>query len=233
MTESEWLACGNPSPLLTFLGDKVSDRKIRLFACLCCRRIWDVLGEKGRLAVETAERYTDGLCSAAVAAKACSVAFGQEVWPATLNRASFPPAFPAAARAAFALSPRSDASEAPPLASQAEALCAGRNGSRAYHSVRRTARSFQAGLLRELVGNSCRPASFGPDWLTPTVANLAQAVYEESIKPWEPLDLERLAVLSDAVEEAGCDYDDILNHLRSPGPHVRGCWAVDLLLGKN
>ena len=43
---------------------------------------------------------------------------------------------------------------------------------------------------------------------------------------------ERLAVLFDALEEAGCDDAEILNHLRSPGPHVRGCWAVDLLLGK-
>ena len=46
------------------------------------------------------------------------------------------------------------------------------------------------------------------------------------------LDPDRLAVLADALEEAGCDNADLLSHLRGPGPHVRGCWALDLLLGK-
>jgi hypothetical protein len=45
-------------------------------------------------------------------------------------------------------------------------------------------------------------------------------------------DPQRLAVLADALEEAGCNDAEILTHLRSPGPHVRGCWALDLILGK-
>jgi predicted DNA-binding WGR domain protein len=64
------------------------------------------------------------------------------------------------------------------------------------------------------------------------VLALAQAAYEERIMPSGELDPARLAVLSDALEEAGCDNPDILAHLRSLGPHVRGCWVVDLLLGK-
>ena len=71
-----------------------------------------------------------------------------------------------------------------------------------------------------------------PSWLIPTVTNLAHAAYDERTMPSGELDLACLAVLSDALEEAGCDNEDILNHLRSPGPHVRGCWAVDLLLEK-
>ena len=87
-------------------------------------------------------------------------------------------------------------------------------------------------LLRDIFGNPFRPISINPIWLTPTVTTLATASYEERIMPSGELDPARLAVLSDALEEAGCDSPDILAHLRSPGPHVRGCWPVDLLLGK-
>ena len=61
---------------------------------------------------------------------------------------------------------------------------------------------------------------------------LAQAAYDQRTLPAGHLDPARLAVLADALDEAGCTDADVLNHLRGPGPHVRGCWAVDLLLGK-
>jgi hypothetical protein len=64
------------------------------------------------------------------------------------------------------------------------------------------------------------------------VPRLAQAAYEQRELPAGTLDVARLAVLADALEEAGHDQVDVLGHLRGPGPHVRGCWAVDLLLGK-
>jgi hypothetical protein len=69
-------------------------------------------------------------------------------------------------------------------------------------------------------------------WLTATVQALAQAAYNERSLPVGTLDLSRLAVLGDALEEAGCGDDTLLTHLRSPGPHVRGCWALDLVLAK-
>jgi hypothetical protein len=90
----------------------------------------------------------------------------------------------------------------------------------------------QLPLLRDIVGNPFRRVSFNLVWQTPTVTNIAQAAYEERALPSGELDPARLAVLSDALEEAGCNDANILGHLRSPGPHVRGCWAVDLLLGK-
>jgi hypothetical protein len=83
-------------------------------------------------------------------------------------------------------------------------------------------------LLREFVGNPFRPVRVEPAWLRwagGTVVKLAQAIYEERA-------FDRLPILADALEEAGCDNGDILAHLRSPGPHVRGCWAVDLLTGR-
>ena len=88
------------------------------------------------------------------------------------------------------------------------------------------------GLIRCLFGSPFRPASIDPAWLAPLVLDLAAVAFEERILPSGELDPDRLAVLSDALEEAGCDDEDILNHLRDPGPHVRGCWAVDLVLGK-
>ena len=89
------------------------------------------------------------------------------------------------------------------------------------------------GLIHDIFGNPFRPTSINSAWLTPTVSSLAQSAYDERIMPSGELDPARLAVLSDALEEAGCVDANILNHLRSPGPHVRGCWAVDLLTGRS
>jgi hypothetical protein len=94
----------------------------------------------------------------------------------------------------------------------------------------------QARLLRDLFGPlPFRTVTIPPaiiTWNDSTVVRLAQAAYEERKMPEGTLDNGRLAVLADALEEAGCTYQDILDHLRGPGPHVRGCWPVDLLLGK-
>src|SRR5262245_22359662 len=91
----------------------------------------------------------------------------------------------------------------------------------------------QIRLLRDIFGNAYRLLSLNPAWLTPAVRSLATAAYDERILPSGELDTGRLAVLADALEEAGCTDTAILSHLRGPGPHVRGCWAVDLILGKD
>ncbi len=87
-------------------------------------------------------------------------------------------------------------------------------------------------LLHDIFGNPFRPVLLDPSWQTPTILALATAAYDTRILPTGELDLSRLAVLADALEDAGCTDAAILEHLRGPGPHVRGCWAVDLLLGK-
>jgi hypothetical protein len=84
----------------------------------------------------------------------------------------------------------------------------------------------QAALLRDLVGNPFRPVAASPSWLTAGVRSLARAIYQD-----RTFDL--LPLLADALEEAGCTNAAILNHCRNPGEHVRGCWAVDLVLGKS
>jgi hypothetical protein len=86
----------------------------------------------------------------------------------------------------------------------------------------------QTVLLRDLFGNPFRPVALQSEWLVHndgTAQRLAQSIYEERT-------FDRLPVLADALEEAGATESTILNHCRGPGPHVRGCWVVDLLLGK-
>jgi hypothetical protein len=91
----------------------------------------------------------------------------------------------------------------------------------------------QAALLRDILGNPFRPATIEPAWRTPDVVAHAQLIYNERHLPAGTLDNARLAVLADALEEAGCQDVQILWHLRSGGDHVRGCWVLDLLLGKS
>jgi hypothetical protein len=86
-------------------------------------------------------------------------------------------------------------------------------------------------LLRDVFGNPFRPVTLDPVWQTPQVVALAQAACEQREVPAGTLGPARLAVLADALEDAGCTNCDILDHLHGPGPHVRGCWALDLLLG--
>jgi hypothetical protein len=88
-------------------------------------------------------------------------------------------------------------------------------------------------LIVCVLGNPFRPATISSGWRTPVVLSLAQAAYDNPILPPGHLDPERLAVLADALEDAGCSNPELLNHLRGPGPHVRGCFALDLLLAKN
>ena len=84
---------------------------------------------------------------------------------------------------------------------------------------------MQALLLRDVFRNPFRPLTIDPSWLTSTVTSLATAIYQERA-------FDRLPILANALEDAGCSQQDILSHLRSGGEHVRGCWPLDLLLEK-
>ncbi|HEV3436705.1 MAG TPA: hypothetical protein VG122_05060, partial [Gemmata sp.] len=83
----------------------------------------------------------------------------------------------------------------------------------------------QARLARCVFGNPFRPITINSSWLTSTVLALANGIYEEKA-------FDRMPILADALQDAGCDNENILNHCRQPGDHIRGCWAIDLLLAK-
>jgi hypothetical protein len=87
-------------------------------------------------------------------------------------------------------------------------------------------------LIRDVFGNPFRPIALDHECLNPTVRHLAEAIYKGRDPDSGYLDADRLPILADALEDAGCTNADILAHCRGPGPHVRGCWVVDLLLGK-
>jgi hypothetical protein len=95
----------------------------------------------------------------------------------------------------------------------------------------------QSRILRDIFSTPFRPALLLPPavlaWHDAIVVRLAQAAYEERHLPEGTLDNGRLSILADALEEAGCTDVDILGHLRGPGPHVRGCWPIDLCLEKS
>lgn len=80
-------------------------------------------------------------------------------------------------------------------------------------------------IVRDIFGNPFRPAATDPAWLTPTVVQLAQGIYADEA-------FDRLPILADALQDAGCENEDVLAHCRGDSPHVRGCRVVDLLLGK-
>ncbi len=83
----------------------------------------------------------------------------------------------------------------------------------------------QVGLLRDIFGNPFFPMTLDLEWLTSTVTALGRQMYESR-------DFTAMPILADALQDAGCENDDILTHCRGPGSHVRGCWVVDLVLGK-
>jgi hypothetical protein len=224
-----------------------SCRKTRLLSCACCRRIWPLLrDERSRAAIEVKERSVDGLASCAEvetarqgATAACFEAeaalrsgWNPFAWlrryPAHLGRRSPQSASAHAAEAVW------EGMMGIGCASAADAACCvAPDGVTAGLDRERAA---QCDIVRDIFGNPFRPApAVDPAWLAwhdGSVSRLAQAAYEERRLPEGTLDPARLGVLADALEDAGCADADLLGHLRVPGPHVRGCWAVDLLLDK-
>ena len=81
-------------------------------------------------------------------------------------------------------------------------------------------RQKQCELLRDLFGNPFRPVTFVKEWKTTNVLAMAKTIYDQHA-------FERLPVLGDALEEAGCSDPAVLDHCRGVGPHFRGCWVID------
>jgi hypothetical protein len=236
MSEEEWLAATDLYSMWEFLWDKASDRKSRLFTCASCRRFWHLLNDaRSRYAVEIAERFADDKATKEEMLQASQVArFAAEDLHQTLLRMpddieweiAWKASTTASAASAAALSAANDP-RAYPHPSERSRI---RQPSELYDTRHiRTSYSELFGemgvLCRDIFGNPFRPVTFDPSWLTSAVLALASGIFNDRA-------FDRMPILADALQDADCENEDILNHCRGDEPHVKGCWVVDLLLGK-
>jgi hypothetical protein len=241
-TEDDWNNCEDAAQMVVSLraSGRASDRQLRLFACACVRRIWHLLpDERSRKALETAEQRADGLLNTGE-----RVALGETHSHGPDARSFAAVRATEAALEVFAAGADDAALRASQYAERAaqyaaiEAASTAENDDwqLAWREVEKVEEAAQVALLHDLFGNPFRPTTFSSAWRTwndAAVVRLAQAAYEERQWPAGTLDNARLAILADALEEAGCTDTELLTHLRSPGPHVRGCFALDAVLGKS
>jgi hypothetical protein len=222
MTEAKWLASNDPNPMLKFLRGKASERKMRLFAVAGCRMIWSFLTcPRSREAVEMSERRADD-----PSYHKEMIAAGQRA------KGGFRPDFPGTTKLYEAMRLLSPFGAAENCSRADPRVAASRVSAYvlqfAWPDKQSSARSL-ASFLRDIFGNPFRPSPPLPPavltWNDATVRRIAEGIYEERA-------FDRLPILHDALLDAGCDDKDILAHCRSAGPHVRGCWVIDLILGK-
>jgi hypothetical protein len=215
LDEHSWQLSQEPQKMLLFLRNSASpsERKLRLWACACVRRVWHVLAdERSHTAVEVAERYADGRASLGEL---------QAAYQAARCDAGYAAAYAAHARADEAAWHASD---------HARLVFAANAPSPALEDREFAA---QADLLRDIFGNPFQPVGFGPGRRSPTVLALARTAYEQRRLPSGTLDGTLLLALAAALEEVGCENQEMISHLRQQGAgHVRGCWCVDLLVAK-
>ena len=214
MGPKDWECCTQVDVMLKALDRKEHRRRWVLFNCACCRRVWGRVPEGAcREYVEAAERYALG-----TGLKKDLAPLRGRVHEAFNNSLRWPD--------------RASAAQAAMMVTNTTRFCAWKAASAAGEKGRvahRRERHAQADLLREVMGNLYRAVAVEPAWLTwngGAVPKMAQAVLAEAR-------FSDLPILADALQEAGCEEAELLGHLRGPGPHVRGCWAVDLLLGKS
>jgi hypothetical protein len=224
MNEQQWLSSTSPQEMLDFLGTtgNFSNRKARLFAVACCRR-----------AVAVAEWDADGLTSKeAVGVAARGVAAREVVGAGLLGR--LPLWIVAPARAAWAAltgGRESNRGSGQSLPIQLAAIAAATDLLAFVSAKPDEARQHHTVLLRDICGPlPFREVHVDPSllrWNDCTVVRLAQAIYDD--QRWADM-----PILADALLDAGCDNEEILQHCREQGVvHTRGCWVLDLLLGKS
>jgi hypothetical protein len=219
VTEQQWLSAKSIDSLRDWWQARPPrdrlPRKERLFACACCRLWWDQLTDvRCRRAVEAAEAFADGLIGKPALARARTAA------TAAARDTPRPPRGDYSLEASVQIVTnlhRDDVFVATTARLRDAApdlrLC-----------TKKHSKATQAALLRDILGNPFRKVTFSPSWRTDTAVALAKQMYEAR-------EFSAMPILADALQDAGCDNEDVLDHCREPGLHVRGCWVVDLVLG--
>jgi hypothetical protein len=224
MNEARWSE-HDVETMLDFLGAGATSRKLRLFMVACARSVLPFDPDREMTAgLEAAELFADGLIPRRELARARRALSDNH--PARVSR--------------WGVLYTDHIRSVPAWhATGEQTIRTVRVGSRtcAWASTRHSflghAAMFypsdelnkQAGWLRDIFGNPFRPVAFDPAWRTEAVVGLARGMYEAR-------DFAPMPVLADALEDAGCADPDVLAHGRGPGSHVRGCWVVNLVLGK-
>ena len=208
MTEAEWLACEDPTPMVDFIEGKASPRKLRLFLVACARLAWDHIAvPEAREAVEVAERYADGLAPEEERDRIAKL-----LWSVERLRGQPREYYRAYNSAQLTVHRPAPSSR---ITSRAT-----------WMAARRATGAQWPDLLREIFGNPFRPVAFSPEWRTDTAVSLARQMYEAR-------DFGAMPTLADALQDAGCDDEVMLGRCRAPsGVHCRGNWVVDLVLGR-
>jgi hypothetical protein len=215
VNESSWLKCTYPLRLLAdYLRGRATKRKLRLLACACCYDVWAMLADqRSRKAVEMVELYADGLADD----RMLHDTFLEAVNAIKVGSEIPSPEFYFPHAAAYAAHP--DDHSAAHFAIEGVAIAKDNDQS---------SRALQLHRLRDIFGNPFHPVTINLAWLAwndGTIRRIAGTIYDERA-------FDRMPILADALEDAGCDNADILNHCRTESLHVRGCWVIDGLLGK-
>ena len=237
--EATWRNSNRLFELLGFLGDRLGDRKRRLFAVACCRRFAHRLDDpRSRRALEVAERYAEGLASEEERLLAEEDGFDAHI---QMRESRLDANSPVVwSRQAELLTQASALSVALGTYYAEDAADHSRWSLAALGQgwlAEQQEEALQCQLLRDVVGSPFRRVTVEPAWRLyneGAARHLAEWIHEQR-------DFERLPILGDALEEAGCADEAILDHCRQgwgarPGEqrieHVRGCWVIDLILGR-
>ena len=259
--EGAWFTCTDPRPMYQLLRSKERGRKFRLFACACCRRLEHLLTDERSLrALEVLERFLDGELTQTEYTlgkhEAADASAAQaRVAGATESRHGSSEA-DRVRMFAFMFAAQAVAECFGSVTSAASDCCGALRGfgtaeimdevklRETGDRIETAERIIQAALLRDIFGNPFHPIAFAPAWRNAAALSLAQKMYNSH-------DFGEMSDLADLLEDAGCDNEQILNHCRYSGHqtelhsglppagngtqtsvHVRGCWVVDLVLGK-
>ncbi len=220
MTEEEWNATQSRFPIFEYLEGNASQRKLRLFACACVGRIRPLLPtDLFHPALFAAEGYADGNTSSDELKSIATEAYYSSTGPDYPHDVVIDELTRSAVNQLTGH--LGDAFETMVGTSGYALEAVGGSPTRPDKNEERA----QCLLLRDIFGNPFRPVVADSAWLTPTVQSIAAAIYADRA-------FDRLPILAYALEEVGCTNADVLLHCRQPAEHVRGCWVVDLVLGK-